>query len=129
MSPKVVALISSGRYRQEHYEDVAQVLKDHILKRDSNIRTRTSVGRTITCIAFDFANLFAADNPSASYCGYCGVDGSKTSSLLCLERGLDRMHSYVGHEGFNREKFLTACGLATEPEGTHLPSDILGREY
>ena len=29
---KVVALISSGRYRQEHYEDVAQILSSFTLR-------------------------------------------------------------------------------------------------
>ena len=58
---KIVALISSGRYRQEHYEDVAQLLNKH----------HASPG-----MCLDFADLFAADNPDfdrAKFLAACGL--------------------------------------------------------
>ena len=89
MSPKVVALISSGRYKQEHYEDVAKALKenrDWALQLD-NIHART----VMAAIIGTFADLFAVDNPPSE------------KDCLCHEC-----------RGFNREKFLAACGLKSE---------------
>ncbi len=59
----------------------------------------------------EFADLFAADNPptcqlSDHHSGVCSFGG-----------------------GFNSGRFLVTCGLEPESKGTHLPSDILGREY
>ena len=86
-----------SRYSKEHYEDVARILS-------KDARTVEIVTEDI---ARDFADLFAADNPptcrwgSRHHVGPCDLGG-----------------------GFNREKFLTACGL--EPADCpicHGPSD------
>ncbi|KKK89082.1 hypothetical protein LCGC14_2736700 [marine sediment metagenome] len=89
-----------SRYSKQHYDDVAHIfaqyprgLHDGVVK--------------------DFADLFAADNPSSDYCGYCGTDGA--TSVACPGRSLALGHSLVQHKGFDREQFLSACGLATEP--------------
>ncbi len=100
MSPKVVALVSSGRYKQEHYEDVARLLVARMPK--DNVQMLV---QGLDKVALDFADLFAADNPPA--CIDCGAHrGEADPEGECLR------HLFAG--AFDREKFLTACGLATE---------------
>ena len=83
------------RYQNEHYEDVAGVIA-------SFVRCQVSVlgGAHGAEMADAFANLFTADNPRK--CLGCGLieDASNT-----LHQGYD------WGEGFDRERFLAACGL------------------
>lgn len=86
---KVVALISSGRYRQEHYEDVAGILSvfnGTVLMEPREIKEE---------IVYSFAYLFATDNPHKCY-----VDGDHDGEC---DDGCMR--------GFDRKRFLAACGL------------------
>lgn len=84
-----------SRYTKQHYEDVAAILSRRLPQR-------------FTVIAEDFADLFATDNPD--YCGYCGTPKDKIEGPNCVERDQPLLgHSYV--KGFDRDKFLTACGL------------------
>ena len=94
-----------SRYSKEHYEDVAKLLKKAPAATDMK-----------AWFIQKFADLFAADNPAA-----CDVCGQPNDEMLV------GLHTFKG--GFNREPFLAACGLEPESKGTHLPSDILGREY
>lgn len=75
------------RYTEEHYKDVAHILKHHCQPPYS--------GPLPPHLARDFADLFAADNPPTCQVGHhdgpCGA--------VCL----------VG--GFDRERFLEACGV------------------
>ncbi len=81
-----------SRYSQEHYEDVARIfaqyprgLHDGVVK--------------------DFADLFAADSPPSSRCWNCG-DSKDALEHICTRPN-------EGHRfgGFDRDPFLTACGL------------------
>ena len=86
-----------SKYQKEHYEDVAGILLEHILLTHTNSWTRDLVS--------SFADLFATDNPRT--CPDCGDEEGTTS--ICA-------HSCGGHHvftgGFDRERFLAACGLA-----------------
>ncbi len=74
------------RYQKRHYEDVAQLLKDHTAFAEPAVQD----------VALAFADLFAADNPLT-----CSIpDGHKGE---CNVEG-----------GFDREQFLAACGLESE---------------
>ncbi|KKL26926.1 hypothetical protein LCGC14_2390360 [marine sediment metagenome] len=95
MAERLEAIVS--RYSKEHYEDVAKVLKEN---RAWARQMDSTHGRAVMASTIgQFAELFAADNPPVCQVG--GHDGPCTPACL------------IG--GFNREQFLTACGLATEP--------------
>ena len=98
-----------SKYQEQHYKDVAHIIKDswpEAMPEDVNEVILFSLSNR-------FADLFAADNPNSVSCGYCGAtEGDDT--VLCPERGLDRTHSFVYHKGFDRERFLKACGLQAE---------------
>ena len=79
-----------SRYTKEHYEDVAGLLR---ATKEKFGRARVESKDIIGTLAYSFAILFAADNPPVYDCPECA--GSE-----------DRL---VG--GFDREQFLTACGL------------------
>ncbi len=101
-----------SRYSKEHYEDVARVIADATRCyefADSN-------GATPADIVNGLADLFAADNPPT--CAGCNPQPGDV---------IPASHAVVG--GFDRGQFLATCGLEPESKGTHLPSDILGREY
>ena len=97
-------------YTKQHYEDVANLIKGswpEAVPEDVNEVMLFSLSNK-------FADLFAADNPDSVYCGYCGA--TRDHRLPCPERGVSGVearspHSFVYHKGFNREQFLTACGL------------------
>lgn len=109
----------SGRYTKQQYEDVARIL---VQRRVPTVGE--GLGRirnaALTDVANDFAALFAADNPPT--CRHRDILGKSIP--------LDSIHGEGECEqtgGFNRDQFLEACGLETKE--THMPSDILGREY
>lgn len=79
------------RYTQEHYEDVARLLKG----------PPTTQG-----IVHDFADLFATDNPPL--CPNCKVSVAGVRT--------DCSTPEVAHilGGFDRAQFLVACGLESE---------------
>ena len=80
------------RYQKSQIEDVARILHKYYL--GIAYGPGYSAG-----IAGDFADLFAADNPPR--CSTCGAS-------VCSQRG------HVFASGFDRERFLTACGLKSE---------------
>lgn len=80
------------RYQKRHYENVARLLDKH----------HASPG-----MCYDFADLFAADNPLI--CRQCGDDEGSTARCLPDEPTVE--HSY---DGFDRRRFLSACGLESE---------------
>lgn len=91
-----------SRYGREHYEEIALLLQ----------RERTEwVGQLrlpVERLMQAFADLFAADNPDSVYCGYCGT---KEDTTAPCDPNVNREHSFVYHKGFDRDKFLKACGL------------------
>ncbi|KKL48058.1 hypothetical protein LCGC14_2329330 [marine sediment metagenome] len=121
-----------SRYTKEQCEDVARILAEekHFQETSGRPEGMIAAGAVIN-LKHTFADLFAADNPRSPYCGYCGI--VRDDRLPCPERGVSGVETRPPHnflyKGFNREQFLEACGLETETEGTHLPSDILGREH
>lgn len=83
-----------SKYQEQHYEDVAKV-----------IRPYTVVDRGVwQNLTEDLADLFVADNPPT--CLACGDREGKTSICTCSCGG---HHAFRG--GFDRERFLEACGL------------------
>ena len=84
------------RYQKTHYEDVARILRH---ERDAGLSgLGSNMGSTaIACVMLEFSNLFAADNPPT--CRIHGIIGN------------ERKDDCPNDRGFNREKFLTACGL------------------
>ena len=82
------------RYQKRHYEDVAEIVLNHIWHRPVGYMSRD--------LAEDFADLFAADNPP--FCSDCGDEKGTT---ICTHSCGDH-HAFIG--GFDREQFLTACG-------------------
>ncbi len=88
------------RYQKRHYEDVAGILHKYY----EGIAYGPGYN---ACIAIDFADLFAADNPPL--CSACG-DEKGTTSICAHSCGSH--HIFTG--GFDRERFLAACGLESE---------------
>ena len=89
------------RYQKRHYEDVAHILLAW------EVGAHLSRG-----LVHAFADLFAADNPRRCVC--CQApDGAIPPCIATEGRGVsftvDREHDFTG--GFNRDQFLTACGL------------------
>ncbi|KKL28810.1 hypothetical protein LCGC14_2371400 [marine sediment metagenome] len=88
-------------YRQSQIEDVARILSYHTTAaRVDGERERME---WLAWVAKSFVDLFAADNPP--FCQTCKVE----HSIFYAGEGL---HDYKG--GFDRERFLTACGLEEE---------------
>ncbi len=94
------------RYQKSQIEDVARILHDawgeaiDVGGMADRYMTDTTVGN----LAEDFADLFAVDNPPS--CGYCGSfnDVADTRYARC-PNGCEY------ERGFDRAKFLSACGL------------------
>ena len=119
-----------SRYSKKHYEDVAEILSEH----GGYVTARVVTDDIVRA----FADLFAADNPptclehtdASAYpidaqhhasSDHVDVKGEPSpEDCQCIEGG-----GRFG--GFDREQFLTACGLRLKE--THLPGNILGREY
>ncbi|KKM24101.1 hypothetical protein LCGC14_1608510 [marine sediment metagenome] len=89
-----------SRYSKEHYEDVARIIVGH---NGGLLDTYSPANHK--CLADDFAELFAADNPPSTHCWHCGSNRNVVTDCTHVE------HNYGG---FDREQFLTACGL--EPQ-------------
>ena len=85
-----------SRFTKEYHEEVARLLKLHLTREDQDIATRTPGGQAIACLALDFAGIFAADNPRL--CAYHGEHDTAYSEDCKIT-------------GFDREQFLTVCGL------------------
>jgi len=81
------------KYQKEHYEDVAQLLRDHAASAEPAVQD----------LALAFANVFTADNPRI--CLYC-CRADKETTQFCTDPGEGHTFS-----GFDRELFLAACGL------------------
>lgn len=103
------------RYRNEHYEDVARILLEHILLSHVTPMTRDLVD--------SFADLFAADNlPVCPKCGRESLESVDTGESIYEENAaafIDRDVSCswgcadfaLMAPDFNRTQFLAACGL------------------
>ena len=98
---KVVALVSSGRYRQEHYEDVAALLRGH------NTATYDGHKLMLSSLTLSFSDLFAADNPKR--CTFHGDHDGKYSEDCKVT-------------GFDRAQFLIACGLSEQDSKGGVPT-------
>ncbi len=78
-----------SRYTKEHYEDVAHIFAQYSRGLHNGV-------------VKDFADLFAADNPKR--CTFHGEHDTGYSEDCKVT-------------GFNRERFLAACGLeSTQPD-------------
>lgn len=95
-------------YRRQHYDDIASLLAKKGPSHPSMIMVKS--------ICKDFADLFAADNPSI--CVNCGGQkGCVSEGVRTVCISTDRLrgeHNFKG--GFNRERFLAACGLKSETD-------------
>ncbi len=100
------------RYQKSQIEDVAQILRDAMLETidDGKMASRYMDDTTIENITYDFETLFAADNPPR--CVNCGEPATTTGGGSCHYVPQLGEHNFEG--GFNREEFLTACGLESE---------------
>jgi len=99
----------ASKYQEQHYEDVARIMREV---------APTWHGANIPEIAEAWADLFAADNPPTCY-----VDGDHDGECDdgCLLDAADRARLKAngvavvhGTPGFDRERFLKACGLEAE---------------
>lgn len=90
------------RYQKRHYEDVAQFLKTN--KPHNNYGNPSTAQNLLKgyhgMLCGRFADSFAADNPPVCQVG--SHDGPCTPT--CLIEG----------SGFDRARFLAACGLESE---------------
>ena len=98
----------SNRYSKQHYEDIAKALKEN---RTWAIQMDSSHARGVMASTIGtFADLFAADNPPT--CIACGHRQSEPGPT-CFPSTERTGHKHEG--GFDRERFLAACGLEPEP--------------
>lgn len=104
---KVVALISCGRYRQEHYEDVAYILR---LELSDGMLTFCPEHREPSCgdapweQCHDYVDHVRADGEEAP--SECRCKGGQSSIQY---RFADLFTA--DNPDFDRAKFLKACGL------------------
>lgn len=93
------------RYSRQHYEDVARLIRESWPIEDDSREVEEVILFSLTN---RFADLFAADNPR--HCRFCLVPEEGD--------GKDKPHANgAEHDfaiGFDREQFLTACGLKAE---------------
>jgi hypothetical protein len=92
------------RYTQEHYEDVARIIASHV--RPALNPSTPAPYIQPRCLVDDFADLFAADNPPVM--GRC-CDPVPPNEFVAAE-----CTNYIVVSGFNRDRFLSACGLDYE---------------
>lgn len=93
----------ASKYQKHHYEDMALFLRQHDAVCRPLAPAASGLSRPIMAIARNLADLFAADNPLG--CARCGRLLT-ASPQPCKFPG--------GHRftlGFDRERFLKACGL------------------
>ena len=96
------------RYQDKHYEDVAEILQRYTQERRGLSRLLmapeiSAFLATARAITLDFADLFATDNPSN--CLYC--EGRHDAAHYTPPH-------VRGRSGFDRDRFLAACGLESE---------------
>ena len=99
------------RYQKRHYEDVAGVLsarRPHDNHGNPNADQTLLIGYW-SLLSEAFADLFATDNPPGNSCKDCGV--KPPFYIPCTDRVT---HSVFQQQDFDREKFLSACGLESE---------------
>jgi len=91
----------SSLYSKQHYEDVTRILSRCIVSGTTGSRGSAIWADKATAqgIAQDFADLFAADNPKR--CTFHGDHDTGYSEDCKIT-------------GFDRERFLAACGLQGE---------------
>jgi len=108
------------RYQERHYEDVAKALKEN---RAWAIELDSSHARGVMAATIGtFADLFAADNPPT--CLHCGQEAIELSDTCPAGEGFGAPHAHT--QGFDRERFLTACGL--EPARPYSTSMLIRQE-
>ncbi len=95
------------RYQKSQIEDVARILRDALLETidDGKMMGRYMDAVTIENIARDFETLFAADNPRRCFADE-GHNGACDDGCLTGEGS--------SNEGFDRKRFLAACGLESK---------------
>ncbi len=95
------------RYQKRHYEDVARIIVGH---NGGLLDTYSPANHK--CLADDFADLFAADNPKCCiHCGYV-----KGTTEICDSANGQLRDEHTFEYGFDRDQFLVACGLKPETE-------------
>ncbi len=94
------------RYTEEQIGDVARILR---AERDAGLAAlgKNQGSDAVACAMIDFADLFAADNPA--YCINCGAPA--ITDEVCASAGGRLYDEHLFEGGFDREKFLDACGL------------------
>ncbi len=97
------------RYQRSQIEDVARILSYHTTA--AGMDDERERMEWLTWITKSFIDLFAADNPPN--CVDCGAS-STGESKFCRQSIVN--HKFEG--GFNRERFLAACGLEID-QRTH----------
>ena len=101
-----------SRYTKQHYEDVARILgSEFATQKPANLHG------PIRNLIYDFADLFAADNPPT-----CRLQ-HHLDLAICHARPSDASATHEFEGGFNPEQFLAACGL--EPEQRTVPKQVL----
>lgn len=93
-----------SKYAKEHIEDVAKLLRDRVTL--SHVFGDGSAWAEINTIAHHFVSLFAADNlPTCIDCGASRAEPGPHG---------DECAGHLFEGGFDRDQFLTACGLERE---------------
>ena len=104
------------RYQKSQIEDVARILKTmwecHCNSPHDPNGPECAGCQTRDGMVGAFADLFAADNPPT--CTKCGVlcATQQAVSLCANDAFAGENHQWSG--GFDRERFLAACGLESE---------------
>ena len=102
------------RYTQAHYEDVARILAEgHIGLGASKSAYHRGLGgiAALKQVAYDFADLFTANNPRR--CERCTAPFPRSEGEVCMSAryGTPGDHQF---SGFDRAEFLRACGVESE---------------
>ena len=93
-----------SKYQEQHYEDMAGIVK---MFTGSCGLEHCDACATVSEISLQFMRLFAADNPAC--CAHCGDDEGTTAACVGAGGRSYDEHNFEG--GFDRERFLKACGL------------------
>ena len=106
-----------SKYQKRHYEDVARLVKEswpEAVPEDVNEVILFS-------LANRFADLLAADNPRV--CRVCGSSGRGGRFCFGASGRVTRSTDpHIFSDGFDRERFLKACGL--EPPRPYSTSQL-----
>ncbi len=95
-----------SKYSKQHYEEIAKILAE-----ERNFHEGLIAKNTVKNLIYTFANLFVADNPPSSRCSHCGDNKGETSYCIRVPNGDHHSTGEHNFGGFDREKFLKACGL------------------